>query len=76
MWKELTKLFENNSDQRKLELKDKLEIIKTQKNEIILKYLSKVTKFCDEQGGVSVIFPEDDLVSVALLCLRKSWHSY
>lgn len=36
MWKELTKLFENNSDHRKMALKDKLQNIKIQKNDTIM----------------------------------------
>lgn len=36
MWKALTKLFENSSDHRKLDLKDKPQNIKMYKNDTIL----------------------------------------
>lgn len=35
IWKALIELFQKNSDQRKLELKDKLQKIKTEKGDII-----------------------------------------
>jgi len=76
MWKTLTELFQNQSDQRKLALKDKLRKIKMEKNDTIPQYLSKLTQCRDELGGVGVTIPEDDLVSLALLGLPKSWHSY
>eukprot|EP00253_Pinus_taeda_P025710 PITA_25710 len=41
MWKELTKLFEKISDHRKLALKDKLQKIKMEKNDIIMENLPK-----------------------------------
>jgi hypothetical protein len=41
MWKVLTDLFQNNSDHRKLALKDKLRKIKMEKGNTIPKYLTK-----------------------------------
>ena len=43
--------------------------------EKILKYLTKFTQFRDDLGSVGVIVVEDNLVSLALLGLPKSWHS-
>eukprot|EP00253_Pinus_taeda_P003716 PITA_03716 len=47
-----------------------------QKNDTIPQYLSKFTQCHDELGGVDVTVPEEDLVSLTLLGLPKSWHSY
>jgi hypothetical protein len=47
-----------------------------QKNDTIPQYLSRFTQVHDELGGVGVNVAEDDLVSLALLGLPKSWHSY
>jgi len=52
MWKALTDLFQNNSDHRKLALKDKLRKIKMEKGETIRKYLTKFTHYRDELGSV------------------------
>jgi hypothetical protein len=76
MWKTLTDLYQNNSDQRKLALKDKLRKIKMEKGETIPKYLTKFTQCRDELGSVGITVVEDDMVSLALLGLPKSWHSY
>jgi len=76
MWKALSKLFENSSDHRKLELRDKLQSIKMQKNYIIPKYLRKFTQCHDELGVVGVSVPEEGLVALALKGLPKSWHRY
>lgn len=46
------------------------------KNDTILKYLSRFTQCCDEIGKFGVTVSEDDLVSLTLLGLPKSWHSY
>jgi hypothetical protein len=76
MWKTLTDLYQNSSDQRKLALKDKLRKIKMEKGETIPKYLTKFTQCRDELGSVGITVSEEDMVSLALLGLPKSWHSY
>ena len=47
-----------------------------QKNDTILQYLSKFIQVHDELVGVGVTILDDDLVSMSLLGLPKSWHSY
>ena len=76
IWKALTDLFQSRSDQRKLALKDKLKKIKMKKGDSIPKYLTKFVHYKDELGSVGVIVDNEDLVSLALLGLPKSWHSY
>ena len=76
MWKALTDLFHSSSDRRKLALKDKLKKIKLEKGDRIQKYFTKFTQCQDELGSVGVIVAEDDLVSLTLLGLPKSWHNY
>ena len=76
MWKALTYLFRSSSDQRKLALKDKLKKIKMEKGNNIPKYLTKFVQCRDGLGSVVIIVVDDDLVSLALLGLSKSWHSY
>ena len=76
MWKVLTDLFQNSSDHRKLALKDKLRKIKMEKGDTIPKYLTKFFQCWDELGSVGITVADDDLVSLDLLGLSKSWHSY
>ena len=76
MWKALTDLFQSKSDQRKLALKDKLRKIKMEKGASIPKYLTRFFQCRDELGSVGVTIDEEELVSLALLGLPKSWHSY
>jgi hypothetical protein len=76
MWKVLTDLFQNSSDHRKLALKDKLKKIKMEKGDTIPKYLTKFVQCWDELGSVGITVTTDDLVSLSLLGLLKSWHSY
>ena len=76
MWKVLTDFFQSKSDQRKLVLKDKLRKIKMEKGDSIPKYLTKFVHYKDELGSLEVNVDEADLVSLALLGLLKSWHSY
>jgi hypothetical protein len=76
MWKVLMDLFQNSSDHRKLALKDKLRKIKMEKGDSIPKYLTKFVQCQDELGSVGIIVANDDLVSLVLLGLPKSWHSY
>ena len=47
-----------------------------EKGNTIPKYLIKFTQCRDELGSVGVTVVEDDLVSLALICLPKSWHNY
>ena len=72
MWKELTGLFQNSSDHRKLAMKEKLKKIKMEKGNKIPKYLTKFTQCQDELGILGVTVVEDDLVSLTLLGLPKS----
>ena len=76
MWKTLTNLFQSRSDQRKLVLKDKLRKIKMEKGDNIPKYLTKFVHCRDELGSVRITVDDEDLVSLALLGISKSWHSY
>ena len=76
MWKTLKDLYQNSSDQRKLALKDKLRKSNCEKDETISMYLTKLITCRDELASVGVIISDDDMVSLALLGLPKSWHSY
>ena len=76
MWKALTYLFQNISNQRKLVLKDKLRKMKKEEGETVPTYLAKFTQCQDELGSVGVTIADDELVSLALLGIPKSWHSY
>jgi hypothetical protein len=69
-------LFQNNNDHRKSVLKDKLRKIKMEKGDSIPKYLTKFVQCRDELGSVGITVIDDDLVSLSLLGLPKSWHSY
>ena len=57
-------------------LKDKLRNIKCEKGDSIPKYLMRFTQCRDELVSVGVTVDDEDLVSLALLGLPKSWHSY
>ena len=76
MWKALKDLYQNNSNQRKLALKDKLPKIKCEKGETISTYLNKLTTYRDELGSIGITTANDDMVSLSLLGLPKSWRSY
>ena len=76
MWKTLKDLYQNNNDQMKLALKDKLQKIKCEKGDTIYTYLNKLTTCRDELGSVGITTADDDMVSLALLGLPKSCHSY
>ena len=69
-------LFQNNSGHRKLALKGILKNIKMEKGESIPKHLTKFTQCWDEFGSVKITIAKDDMGSLALLGLPKSWHSY
>ena len=74
--KKFKDLYQNNNDQRKLTLKDKLQKIKCEKGDMISTYLNMLTTCRDELGSVGITIVDDDLVSISLLGLPKSWHSY
>eukprot|EP00253_Pinus_taeda_P027338 PITA_27338 len=76
MWKTLKDLYQDNSDNRKLALKDKLRKIKCEKGDRISTYLNKITTCRDELRSVGITTVDDDMVSLSLLSLPKSWHSY
>ena len=69
-------LFQNKNDHMKLAMKEKLRKIKMEKGDTIPKYFTKFTQCQDELGSVGVTDVEDDLVSITLLGLPKSWHNY
>ena len=72
LWKTLKDLYQNNNDQRKLALKDKLQKIKCEKGDMISTYLNKLTTCRDELRSVGIMTTDDDMVSLALLGLPKS----
>jgi len=72
----LIELFQSKRNQRKLAVKDKLRNIKCEKGDSMPKYLTKFTQCWDELGSVGVTIDNEDLVSLDLLALPKSWNSY
>jgi len=76
MWKALTHLSQSKSNQRNLALKDKLRNIKCENGYSMPKHLTMFTQCRDELGSVGVTVDDEDLVSLALLGLPKSCHSY
>eukprot|EP00253_Pinus_taeda_P029089 PITA_29089 len=72
MWKTLTDLYQNNSDQKKLALKDKLRKIKMEKGETIPKYLTKFTQCRDELGTVGITFVEDDMSDLIQVEIKRN----
>jgi hypothetical protein len=57
-------------------LKDKLRKINVEKGDSIPKYLTKFVQCWDKLGSVGIKFVDDDLVSLSLLGIPKSWHNY
>ena len=47
-----------------------------EKGDSIPKYVTKFVHCKDEMGSVGVTVDEEELVSLDLLWLLKSWHSY
>ena len=47
-----------------------------EKGDSMPKYLTKFVQCQDELGSIGIIVADDDLVSLALIGLSKSWHSY
>ena len=72
MWKTLKHLYQNNIDQRKLVLKDKLQKIKCEKGDTISTYLTNLTTCRDELGSVRIMTDDNDMVSLSLLGPPKS----
>ena len=72
----LDRSAQNSNDQRKLALKDKLRKINKEEGKTVPTYFVKFTQCRDELGSVGVTIADDDLVSLALIGLPKSWNSY
>eukprot|EP00253_Pinus_taeda_P032791 PITA_32791 len=64
LWKTLKDLYQNNSDQRKLALKDKLWKIKCEKGDTIFTYLNNLTTCRDELGSVGIATTDDDMEEI------------
>jgi len=75
-FKAILYLYHGSNDARKLALKEKLRSIQMSKGEPIITYLSKFTQVWDELGGVGVFVVDNDLMSLALLGIHKSWYSF
>eukprot|EP00253_Pinus_taeda_P030396 PITA_30396 len=64
MWKTLKYIYQNNNDQRKLVLKDKLCKIKCEKGDTISTYMNKLTTYRDELGSVGIMTADDDMEEI------------
>eukprot|EP00253_Pinus_taeda_P021627 PITA_21627 len=64
MWKTLKDLYQNNNNQRKLALKDKLRKIKYEKGDTISTYMNKLTTCRDELGSVGITTTDDDMEEI------------
>jgi len=50
--------------------------MKCERDETISMYLTKLITCRDELASVGVMISDEDMVSLALLGLPKSWHNY
>ena len=57
-------------------MKDKIQNIKMDMCDTILKYPTKFTQFRDGLRSVSIIVTKEDLVSLTLLRFPRSGHNY
>eukprot|EP00253_Pinus_taeda_P028440 PITA_28440 len=64
MWKTLKDLYQNNNDQRKLALKDKLRKIKFEKCDTISTYMNELTTCRDELGSVGITTTNDNMEEI------------
>ena len=56
--------------------RSKIKKIKMEKGDTIPKYITKFVQCRDELGSIGIIIADDDLVSLDLLRIPKSWHNY
>ena len=56
--------------------REKLRNIQCENGDSMPQYLTKFTQYRDELGSVGVTVDDEDLVSLALIGLPKSWNSY
>ena len=66
MWEALVKLYQSDSQSRKMLLREKLRSTKMAKGEFVVTYLTKFTQIRDELATVGEIVDETELVRTTL----------
>ena len=76
MWEALAKLYQSDSQSRKMLLREKLRSTKMAKGESVVTYLTKFTQIQDELAAVGETMDETELVRTALNDFTKQWEVF
>ena len=73
MWDALTGLFQISNENRKMVLREKLKSIKMVKGEVVISYLTRISRVRDELVTVGEVVPNAELVQTTMNGVSKPW---
>jgi hypothetical protein len=76
MFDDLTKMYQGNNINRKMNLRTQLNNTKMQKGEIVQDYFSRVNQFKEELEEIGYNSDEDEIIMTTLNCLKIPWDSF
>jgi transposase InsO family protein len=76
MFDALTRLYEGNNINRKMNLRTQLKNTRMQKGEMIQEYLSRISEFKEQLEAIGNTINEDELIMTALNGLTRSWDDF
>ena len=72
----LTNLYEKKDPTQKRALKNKLHIMKMEKDETVASFFTNISQVKDQLESIGVETDEDDLLQTAIDGLRASWETF
>ena len=76
MWNTLEKIFSNVSSARKMQLKEKLQNVKMDRNMTIMDYVGKIRKIVDDLALIDCMVDDDDIVRVCLKGMPSNFNIF
>jgi hypothetical protein len=73
MFEALTRLYEGNNINRKMNLRTQLKNTRMQKGELIQEYFSRISQFKEQLEAIGNTIDEDKLIMMALNGLTRPW---
>jgi hypothetical protein len=76
MFDALTRLYEGNNINQKMNLRTQLKNTRMQKGETIQEYFSRISEFKEQLEEIGDTIDEDELIMMALNGLTRPWDAF
>jgi hypothetical protein len=76
MFDSLTRMYEENNINRKMNLRTQLKSTRMQKGETVHEYFSRIPQFKEQLEAIGDTLDEDEIIMTTLIGLTRPWDAF